>query len=193
MTTPNHVPIPGVQPLQILIWPRDAELLRRVARPVREEEFGSEALREFVYRLGTTMMRARGLGLAANQVAEAPGGEPWAVFTLQVKAEEFGVVCNPRIEPTDADIVGAEACLSFASVREMLAAPRALVLHGRDVTGEEFSMPLTGVGARCAFHETQHLEGRVMLDRMGQTQRSMFMRQVAKAWTKASRGVGARR
>jgi hypothetical protein len=65
---------------EILTYPRDALLLRRKARPVLPDEFGTPAFLDFVQRLGDTCMAAGGMGLAATQVEEHPGGEAWAVY-----------------------------------------------------------------------------------------------------------------
>ena len=164
---------------EILTYPRDALLLRRKARPVSDDEFGTPAFLDFVQRLGDTCMAAGGMGLAATQVEEAPAGVPWAVFALRVGGS-FGIVCNPEILDAAEEKIGAEACLSFASVPEAMLAPSQVTLRGREPEkGEEFTLVLSDEQARCAAHECQHLLGRTMVDRMSQMKKGLFLKRVA--------------
>ena len=183
--------------MRILEWPRDAALLRRVARPVLESEFASQELVDFGSRLGDLMMRSGGLGLAATQVAEssqrhqdtgtsARGGEPWAMFAIRLDENAFSIVCNPEIQHTANWTMGSEACLSFASVVETLKAPDIVVFTGRTPRGKVDGTAYNGIHARCVFHECEHLKGRTMIDRMGVLQRRLFMQRVTKA--RASNG-----
>ena len=167
-------------PFEILTYPRDALLLRRKARPVREDEFGTPVLHQFAQNLGDTMMLAKGIGLAATQVEEHPGGEAWAVFALRVGGS-FGIVCNPEILDAAEEKIGAEACLSFACVSEAMLAPSQVTLRGREPEkDEEFTLVLSDEQARCAAHECQHLLGRTMVDRMSQMKKGLFLKRVAK-------------
>lgn len=168
---------------EILRYPAAGVLLRRKARPVREEEFGTPALAEFCTRLGETMMQARGMGLAATQVEEAPGGEPWAIFTLHVAGNAWVAVCNPGVEVTEGSSIAPEGCLSFASVRVPMAAPGQVTLTGRSPTGAVGAPRyLRGDMARCAYHENQHLAGKLLIDRMSSMKRKVFLRDVERAW-----------
>lgn len=166
---------------EVLQYPRHEKLLRRKARRVRDEEFGTDAVHAFAQKLGDTMMAHRALGLAATQVAEAPGEEPWAMFAMRIGDESFGVVCNPEIVDAGQFRTGVEACLSFASVRESMPAPESLTLRGRNPAGAEFTLVLSMVQARCARHEVEHLAGKLMIDGMSPMKRQMFLKQVQKA------------
>lgn len=168
--------------MRILQFPKDLALLRRVCRPVREEEFGSDALVEFTTRLGAAMLDAGGLGLAANQVEEAPGGEPWALFTLATGPGAFGVVCNPEVVREEGVVLGREGCLSFAGgrVASMVRAPVALELRGRNPRGAEFTILAEMINARAIAHEVAHLRGHLMSDRMSTMKRAVFLRDVAR-------------
>ena len=175
-------PRPGV--FAILQYPRDALLLRRKARTIRDEEFEDPALHRFAQALGDTMLAHRGLGLAATQVEEHPGGEPWAMFALQAGAHQFGVVCNPSIEDVGDLRIGREACQSFASVPEMLQAPESLTVRGRNPQGQAFRLVLSGVQARAAWRARLHLSGgptALIVDRMSALKKGLFLKAVAKA------------
>ncbi len=167
---------------EILQYPKHEVLLRRVARPVREDEFGSDELAEFCTRLGETMMLANGAGLAANQVAETGNGgtEPWALFVLAASDNEWSVLCNPQILASENPRVRAEGCLSFASVGIKMMAPDFVNVAFRNREGKLGQMVLIEERAHAVFHETEHLAGKLMIDRMVEWQRAAFLRDVRK-------------
>lgn len=166
----------------ILEYPRDEKLLRRVAREVREEEFGTPEIHAYAQKLGDTMMANGGLGLAATQVEAGPADGAWAMFAMRVGASDaFGVVCNPVVGESLDMRVGREACLSFASVEELLPAPEQVVVTGRAPGGEPLQLVLSMVQARCAWHETRHLRGTLMCDAMSPLKRGLFLKAVRKA------------
>jgi peptide deformylase len=169
--------------VRILQYPRDEKLLRRKARPVRDDEFGGDALLEFVAALGRTMVDARGLGLAATQVEEAPGGEPWMLFVLSAGDSSYGVVCNPVVAWRKGELLGQEGCLSFARGRStaLVAAPQSVQVDGFNARGKPFSLMLDHLRARAAVHEVEHLGGGLMVDRMSQLKRASFLRDSRRA------------
>lgn len=169
--------------MKILTYPADQKLLRRVARKVRDDEFGSPAFVEFCECLGQTMIDSRGYALATTQVAEAPGGEPWAVFAIQAAkgAMSYGIMANPVITRRVGSAIDQEGCLSFGSVAETLVAPAGVILEARNKMGQPFSMALEGLAARAVCHELDHLEGRLLVDRMTRLKRQHFLRRVMRA------------
>lgn len=166
--------------MRILRYPYDAQLLRLKARPVRDDEFGSEAIEAFCRELGATMIRAGGSGLASTQVDERPGGEPWSIFVLAAGPGRYGVVCNPEISHSGKSAIGMEACLSFDSIPEAITAPDFVILRGKNPAGKEFEMALEGDGARAAAHEVDHLQGRLLIDRMSPVKRKLFLKKLDK-------------
>jgi peptide deformylase len=173
---------PRLGTFAVLQYPRDALLLRRRARTIRADEFGTPELLRFAQQLGDTMLANRGIGLAATQVEEHPGGEVWAMFALGAGEGRFGIVCNPSIEDVGDLRIGPEACLSFASVPEALQAPEALTVVGQEPEqGKFFRLVLSGVLARAAWHEREHLASLLMIDNMSPMKKGLFLKAVAKA------------
>jgi peptide deformylase len=167
---------------EILQYPRASVLLRRKARPVRTEEFGTPAFQDFVGALAQTMMDARGSGLAATQVEDGRvDGEPLAVFVMRIAPDTWGAVCNPTVVSHTGHQIGAEGCLSFASVAESMAAPEMLMLHGFNSAGAGFQNVFADEMARCVWHEERHLRGLLMIDGMSPMKRGLFLKRVAKA------------
>src|SRR3954447_2416914 len=132
--------------------------LKMKARPV--EQFDDE-LRTLVERMKQLMHDASGIGLAATQV-----GVLQRVFVFQPNEDDVVAVVNPEIldrsEETD---VADEACLSIQNVVVPVERSMTVTLVGRNEDGEEVRYELDDIYARAAQHETDHLDGLLMLDR----------------------------
>jgi peptide deformylase len=132
--------------------------LKMKARPV--EEFDDE-LRSLVERMKALMVDARGIGLAATQV-----GVLRRVFVFQVDEEHVAAVCNPElVELSEETEVADEGCLSIQGITVPVERSLSVVIAGRDENGEDVRFELDDYEARCVQHETDHLDGVLMLDR----------------------------
>ena len=61
-----------------------------------------------------------------------------------------------------------EGCLSFPDIYIMLKRPKVVVMDYQTVEGEQRSIKLEGLGARCVQHEIDHLNGVIFLQRASQ-------------------------
>jgi peptide deformylase len=133
--------------------------LRMKARPV--DEFDDE-LKSLVERMKLLMRDANGIGLAATQV-----GVLRRVFVFQPAEEDDArAVVNPEIvERSDETDVADEGCLSIQGITVPVERSLKVVVTGLDENGEHVRYDLDGYAARCVQHETDHLDGLLMLDR----------------------------
>jgi peptide deformylase len=133
--------------------------LKLHARPV--EQFDDELVR-LVERMKQLMHDASGIGLAANQV-----GVLQRLFVFHPEDEEHAVaVVNPAIvERSDETDVADEGCLSIQGVTVPVERSLAVTVVGRDEHGADVRYELEGYSARCVQHETDHLDGVLMIDR----------------------------
>jgi peptide deformylase len=132
--------------------------LKMPARPV--EQFDDELV-SLVERMKRLMEDAQGVGLAANQV-----GVLQRVFVFQPNEDEVVAVVNPEIvERGEETEVADEGCLSIQGILVPVERPTTVTVVGRDERGEEVRYELEEVYARAAQHETDHLDGKLMLDR----------------------------
>ena len=116
-----------------------------------------------------TLTAANGAGLAANQI-----GDPRSVFVYDLVDQgtrHRGHVVNPVLETsalpeTMPDPDDLEGCLSVPD--EWFPTGRAhwAQVTGLDRTGQPVTVVGTGYLARCLQHETDHLAGRLYLDRL---------------------------
>jgi peptide deformylase len=161
----------AIQPIRLFGDP----VLRTPAEAVTT--FDKE-LRTLVRDLIETMRNAPGVGLAAPQI-----GVGLRVFTYEVD-DVVGHLVNPSLDLSDELQDGDEGCLSFPG----LAYPCKRALHAVAKGFNEYGDPVIIEGsdllARCVQHETDHLDGVLLIDRLEVEQRKMAMRAVRDAdWT----------
>jgi len=151
-------------------------VLLTVGRPVEDEEFGEE-LERLAEDMFETMTHAGGVGLAAPQV-----GISKRLFVMDVpvgdEQRERHVLVNPEIVRIEGEQVGEEGCLSFPGLFQVVKREMRVIARARDTKGEEFELDVADLAARCIFHETDHCDGIVFLDRMTPLKREMAKRKI---------------
>jgi peptide deformylase len=141
-----------------------------------------DSLRQLVADMAETMEAANGAGLAAIQV-----GAPVRLFIVEgaVAGGPEGsppkVFINPEIvEISQEAQTGDEGCLSFPGIfvpvkRGLRARVRAV-----DLDGQTFEAEGEGLFARAIQHETDHLNGRLLIDQVGPVKRELIKRRLRK-------------
>ena len=126
-------------------------------------EFGDE-LKALAERMHTLMHDGKGVGLAAPQVGILirmfvmnPTGEPEDALTF----------VNPVIAERAGSAEREEGCLSLPAVFVQVRRPETCTLSAQTVAGESIELELDDMIARICQHETDHLNGKLILDRMG--------------------------
>ncbi|MGK5554259.1 peptide deformylase [Actinomadura kijaniata] len=151
-------------------------VLHRPCRPV--EEF-DDALAALVDDMFASMYAAEGVGLAANQI-----GVDLRVFVYDCPDEDGvhrkGVVVNPTLElPGHRHLDhGDEGCLSVPGPHAPLARPDRATVTGFDVKGSPITVEGTGLLARCLQHETDHLNGKLYIDRLSARARKKVLKEM---------------
>jgi peptide deformylase len=141
---------------QIRQYPDSALRLR-----ARDVEAFDDDLRALVERMKRLMNDAVGAGLAAPQV-----GVLQRLFVFQVAEGEVAVLCNPEFEErSDETEVDDEGCLSIQGVVLPVERAAAVTIRGRDEHGNEVRYELEPPYSRIAQHESDHLDGVLILDR----------------------------
>jgi peptide deformylase len=119
------------------------------------------SLKQLVARMGSLMVDARGVGLAATQV-----GILQRVFVFSPGEDEVRAIVNPefsdRSEERDVD---DEGCLSMQGVLVPVERSVRVTLVGKDEDGNDVRFELEGMPARVVQHEVDHLDGVLILDR----------------------------
>ena len=129
------------------------------------------ALRRMVREMFELMYEAKGIGLAANQVAL-----PFRFFITNISGdpdlsdEEF-VFLNPELSAQSGSTEGEEGCLSVPELYGQVKRFETITVDAYDLDGQGFAMDLDELPARVVQHETDHLDGVMFFDRMSDTDR----------------------
>jgi peptide deformylase len=150
-------------------------VLRATARPV--ERF-DQALKDEIERMGELMHDALGIGLAATQL-----GVMHRVLVYRAYAEDpITALVNPEIEWHSEEVGSAEeGCLSLPGIHVEVKRPAQVRVRARDAGGSEVVVEAEGLEARVIQHEIDHLNGRLILDRISREQRKQVMRALREA------------
>jgi peptide deformylase len=135
--------------------------LREVSTPIEQIDESVRALTEKMFDL---MVVASGVGLAAPQV-----GVTVRLF-VGIPTEDPNdrrVYINPEIVAVDGSDDGDEGCLSFPGITCRVKRFETATIRAQGLDGELFEETGTGLAARIYQHESDHLDGRLLVDRMG--------------------------
>jgi peptide deformylase len=146
-------------------------VLRQTARPLTVDQIQSAETQRFIDDMIETMREYDGAGLAANQVHTLA-----QIAVIEVQANPrypdapeipLTVVVNPVLTPlTDEIEDGWEGCLSVPDMRGMVPRFTAVRLQCHDREGGRVDLVAKDFFARVIQHETDHLFGKLYVDRM---------------------------
>lgn len=160
--------------LKIVNYPET--VLLTVGKPV---EVFDEKLESLVSDMFETMYEAKGVGLAAPQIAESK-----RLFVMDCSGgEDFSrrfALINPEIIAQEGEQIGEEGCLSFPEIYTKVRREVRTVVRFQDVFGNPQELDVTDLEARCVLHETDHCDGIVFLDRMTSLKRELAKRKIKK-------------
>jgi peptide deformylase len=161
--------------LKIVKYPEP--VLEKPGEPVTE--FNDE-LREFVAEMFETMYAAKGIGLAAPQVAVS---KRITVIDLSSgkEPEQKLVLINPEIIAREGKQYEEEGCLSFPEIHEKVQRAGKVTVRAQDEFGKWFEMDGEELLSRALQHEIDHLDGVLFIFRMSGLKRDMILRRIRKA------------
>ena len=111
-----------------------------------------------------TLRKAEGVGLAAPQV-----GILRRIFIINVgieeDREEFVEFINPVILKTEGEQEGAEGCLSVPGKTGNVIRPMTVTVEATNRDGKRFTYTGTELMGRCLWHEYDHLDGILYIDK----------------------------
>lgn len=145
--------------LQIIQYPDPR--LRKLSVPVTAFDAELAALAGRMFEL---MREAKGVGLAAPQV-----GVNRRLFVMNHSGEpaDDRVYVNPELSEAEGDAEDDEGCLSLPKVNVLVVRSTKVRMRARDLAGDPIEQFETDYLARIWQHETDHLNGIMLTDRMG--------------------------
>lgn len=148
--------------------------LRKVSVDVAPEEFG-DLLRRLVARMLVLMREDDGVGLAAPQV-----GVNKRLFVMNARGENAvdRVYVNPVLSEPQGGETASEGCLSLPDISVQMTRSVVLRLQALDLDGNPVDETAEGFVARVWQHETDHLDGKLIIDSMSPTEKLANRRKI---------------
>ncbi len=149
--------------LKIIFYPDPR--LKKISPPVTVFD---ENLTALATRMLALMHGSRGVGLAAPQLGI---NQRLFVMCATGKPEDDKVFVNPVLSDAAGDAEDDEGCLSLPEIRAKILRSLTLRIDAVDLKGVPFSQVAEGYMSRIWQHEVDHLNGTLILDRMGMVAR----------------------
>lgn len=153
------------------------DVLRQKAVPLAEI---TDAVRQLVQNMLESMYAAKGVGLAAQQVGRT---ERLCVIDVPGEAEKETcreenaavpmplVLINPEIVAHEGKQRNEEGCLSFPDIGAPITRADKVTVTYTDLNGVRQTVSARGLLSRAIQHETDHLDGILLVDKMSPLQR----------------------
>lgn len=146
-------------------------LLRERLEPVPHDAIESTEIQNLIDDLIDTMRHENGAGIAANQI-----GAEVQIAAVEVTHNprypykppiDLTVIVNPTFRPLDDELVTInEGCLSVPGLRGDLQRHVSIEVSYLDRQGDPHTEIRRGLTAGTFQHEIDHLNGRMILDRI---------------------------
>ncbi|MDL1955814.1 MAG: peptide deformylase [Candidatus Desulfofervidus auxilii] len=152
-------------------------------KPAAQIEKVTKEIRHLLDDMAETMYSACGVGLAAPQI-----GKSLRLIVLDPTGNEgkqLITLVNPIIVAGEGEIEGDEGCLSLPGVICNVKRFAKVRVRGIDpVKGKTIEIEAEGFLARIFQHEIDHLEGKLIWDRLGMLKREFYKRRYLKQFKK---------
>ncbi len=135
--------------------------LRQRCQPATQFDERLAALAEQMVQL---MEADRGVGLAAPQV-----GVLLRMFVMSMagEKEDARVFVNPVIRDRRGSAEAEEGCLSLPNIHVNVRRAKSCRIEAQDLQGRPLELEGEDLECRVWQHETDHLDGVLLIDRMG--------------------------
>ncbi len=164
-------------------------VLRKPAAPVTDV---TDEVRTLAEDMIETMYEAQGVGLAAPQIGVSlqmavvdVSHDEECISYLRVNGADATLeeICplvfvNPELELLGDREGDTEGCLSFPDLRGEIVRPSEVKATLQTLDGETLVIETDGLFARALQHETDHLFGKLFIDRMSSARKLAIKRQL---------------
>jgi peptide deformylase len=133
------------------------------------------ALAALAQEMVVTMHASSGLGLAATQVGLT---KRIAIVASDDKPGHEVALVNPQLVQQSGWEDAEEGCLSFPGIYIKVGRFIHVRVRYQDLQGKIREMDAEGILARAVQHELDHLDGRLLVDRMSVVQRMTHRRRL---------------
>jgi len=146
-------------------------VLRTPCEPITEID---DRVRSLVQDLLDTVDAEGRAGLSANQIGVSLRAFSWNID------ENVGYVLNPVVVEMSEELqeLGEEGCLSIPDLWYPCERPAYAKCEGTDLDGNPVVVEGEEIWARLVQHETDHLDGKLFIDRLTKDVRKRAMKEM---------------
>ncbi|WP_031481510.1 peptide deformylase [Maridesulfovibrio frigidus] len=153
-----------------------------LAEPCMAVEKITPELKTLIDNMVETMYDDDGVGLAAPQI-----GEKIRLIVIDPSGPknrtELQVIINPIITDSEGKVDSEESCLSCPTFSCVIKRSEKVTVTGMDENGDDIKIEADEFLAIVLQHEIDHLDGKLIVDRVGRLKRSMYDKKIKK-WLK---------
>jgi peptide deformylase len=166
------------------------DILRRKTKPVRFSDI-KDKLPHILKDMWDSCFAVKGVGLSANQIG-LDLRLAIIIITENEKEKRF-VIINPEIAAKTAPVMEIEGCLSVPGVYGKVKRFDKVKVHALNEKGMPVEINAQGLLARVLQHETDHLDGKLFINRMSPIARIKVKSYIKKAkshWCRVDESKG---
>ena len=143
-------------------------------KPAQRVKTVGPAERLIIHEMAQAMYEFEGSGLAAPQV-----GIDQQIFVADVGEGPFAVTNPEFLIKSSQETVLDEGCLSLPKIRVNVSRPEVVRVRYLDETGRQVERDLSGLMAKVFQHESDHLNGRMIIDHASKEEKAKYKAQLA--------------
>ena len=171
---------------KILEWPNP--VLASKSKEI--SSFGNTDLKDVLVDMEDTLRVKQGLGLAAPQIGESVRAVLIDTSTLDFKNPDIDSSClensslwillNPKLQNHEGSREWEEGCLSVPWHSANVERSEKVTLQYQDFSGDNKKLDLTWPISGIVQHECDHLDGKLILDRISRLKSSRIRKSILK-------------
>ena len=143
-------------------------------RDIPKDQIKAETFSQIGSAMLEILRNEGGIGLSANQV-----GLPLNMCVLELEPSNPRILLNPRVINTSTDkIPSKEGCLSLPGSLVTVQRYREVTVEHETVTGVTEQIEADGLLSCCLQHEIDHLNGILMINRIGSYHKEKAIKQM---------------
>ena len=137
--------------------------------------------KEIAKKMMQIMLKAPGVGLAANQIGILKQIVTIFFVDQETKEETQYTLFNPNIiSYSQEKIVMEEGCLSLPEQFAEIERPQNIVVEYLDEDNKQIKKEVSGMESRILQHEIDHLSGKLFVDYLSSLKRNIMIKKVQK-------------
>ncbi len=170
MTSSQKIAQYDIETLTVVRYPDP-----RLAEVCTAVDSFDEPLRRLADKMFELMFQFKGVGLAANQA-----GVTIQLFVASpaYSQDDRRVYVNPKIIALEGNAENEEGCLSLPGINVKIKRRAIATIEAQDLDGKSFQETGEGLTARIFQHETDHLNGLLLVNKMGSVARLAYRRTI---------------